>query len=119
MKKVCILIVCAVLVLSMCTACGTKAEETINEEAQFLLGDWDGEPWISEVWTFNEDGTGHNENSIYSYDYEYAYVDGVLEVYEYLGSLKSDTPTNYGVTVNNDSEIVLTGDDGTEYLLTK
>ena len=30
-----------------------------------MLGDWDGEPWISEVWTFNEDGTGHNENSIY------------------------------------------------------
>ncbi|MEA5004439.1 MAG: DUF5640 domain-containing protein [Christensenella sp.] len=119
MKKVCLLIVCAILVLSVFTACGKKAEGTINEEAQFLVGDWDGEPWMSEVWTFNEDGTGHNENSIFPYDLEYVYDDGVLEVYEYLGSLKSDTPVNYAVTINSDNQIVLTDEDGYEYILTK
>ncbi len=119
MKRTVTLIVCLLLAIAMLTACGKKPVE-LPEEAKFLIGDWTGEAYLNEVWTFNEDGSGRNENDLWPYDFDFTYADGVLEVYSYFGSTKSDTPTTYKVTVNSDSEIVLNDEEGGfEYILTR
>ncbi len=124
MKKTLILIVCLCLALTLFTACsgsgsGSAATET-QAPAGPLVGEWDGEKLISEVWTFNADGSGHNENTFLSYDFDYTYseADSLLSIYTYLGSLKSETPSEYTVIFNSDTEIVLKNENF-EYVLTK
>ena len=122
MKKALALAICIILILTCFTGCGQKSKgsEKPGADAAFLFGDWDGESWINEVWTFNEDGSGQNQNSIFSYKFNYSYNDGVLNVYEYFGSLKSDSPTIYSLKIVSDNEITLYNEDGeSEYTLTR
>ncbi len=122
MKKTLILIVCLCLALTLFTACSGSGTDTPEAAAPQnpLVGNWDGEKLISEVWTFNADGSGHNENTFLSYDFDYTYSeeDSLLSIYTYLGSLKSDTASEYTVTFNSEKEIVLKNDNF-EYVLTK
>ena len=125
MKKVFLTVVCFLLALMVFSACAgqeapKEVNKEVNEDGKFLIGEWNGEAWINEVWTFKEDGTGHNENDLWPYDFEYIYKEGTLEIYQYLGETKSDTATKYSVTKNSDSEIKLSDDEnGYEYTLTK
>ena len=120
MKKVFLTVVCFLLALMVFSACAVQeAPKEVNEEGKFLIGEWNGEAWINEVWTFKEDGTGHNENDLWPSDFD-TYKEGTLEIYQYLGETKSDTATKYSVTKNSDSEIKLSDDEnGYEYTLTK
>ena len=122
MKKTITLALCVILIFTCFTGCGKKSKgvEKPGTDAAFLFGDWNGESWLSEVWTFNDDGSGKNENSILPYEFDYSYADGVLSLYEYIGTLRSDSPTKYTVTVVSSNEITLVDESSdTEYTLTK
>ena len=103
------------------SACAVQeAPKEVNEEGKFLIGEWNGEAWINEVWTFKEDGTGHNENDLWPYDFEYTYKEGTLEIYQYLGETKKRYGDKVQRNKNSDSEIKLSDDEnGYEYTLTK
>ncbi len=116
--KAAIFLLLVVILGTGLTACAGNSKTTISEEAHFLVGEWTGEAWIEEVWTFKEDGSGHNENSLLPYDFDFEYADNKLDIYSYFGSMKSDEPTTYEVEIVSDNEIHLT-DGESEYVLTK
>ena len=118
MKKLMVTMLALLMCIVVLTGC-SKSKATLDEEAMFLVGTWSGEDFLDETWTFNEDGSGKNDNSLLAYDFDFEYEDGVLSIYSYFGSMKSDTPSKYSVTVNSETEIVLTDENDTEYVLTK
>lgn len=98
MKKVLILILCAVLCISCVTACGKeskKEEETIPNDTE-ILGSWKESYWDSG-YTFNEDGTG--KDIFWDEDFVYTAIEGKLEI-TYTSGLYKDKKFSYTISGN-------------------
>ena len=115
MKKI-ILIAIVIAVVFSFAAC---SQPTVDPASNPFIGTWDGEAFISEVWTFNEDGTGNNDNSLLPYNFEYKYTETELNIYQEFLGMVSDEPIVYEYTANGDTITLYDAELDAEYVITK
>lgn len=115
MKRI-IFLVLAIAVVFCFAACATETENGI---ANPFVGTWDGEAFFSEVWTFNADGTGSNENDLLSYNFNYDFTETELNIYQEFFGTYSDTPVVYEYTADGDTIVLYDSEFDAEYVLTK
>lgn len=118
MKRKIAFILALVLVAMALVACGSKKVVSDVEPNPFV-GEWEvDEAFFSEVWTFGADGKGENENDILSYEFEYTYLEGKLNVYQIWFGSTSDEPIVYDVEFDGDDTVTISDGDY-EYVLLK
>ncbi len=98
MKKVLIMILCAVLCISCFAACGKEEEieeETVPNDVE-IVGTWKESYWDSG-YTFNEDGTG--SDIFWDEEFTYTAIEGDL-VLTFTSGLYKDKVFTYTISGN-------------------
>lgn len=98
MKKILLVIFCAVLCISCFAACGKKNDEeveTIPNDPE-IVGTWKESYWDSG-YTFHEDGTG--SDVFWEEDFTYTAIDGELDL-TFTSGLYKDKKFTYSISGN-------------------
>ncbi len=117
MKKTCALMV-AVLLMVTLVACGAPAAE-IPAEIAVLEGTWIGTNILEDSYVFNADGTGHYDNPLLPYDFEYKVDGNKLDIYAVLFGSTSDSATELEFSIDGNKLTVLDIAMDTEYTYEK
>ena len=98
MKKILLIILCAVLCISCFAACGKKKEEEVETipNDPGIVGTWKESYWDSG-YTFNEDGTG--SDVFWDEAFTYTAIDGELYL-TFTSGLYKDKKFTYTISGN-------------------
>ena len=90
------------IVVVFCCAVGCGAAETPKEVSPFV-GTWKSVDLLEEILKFKKDGTGHNKNPFWPYDFKYETEGDQLNIYTEVFGMDSDEPMSYTDTIQGDS----------------